>query len=109
MFLPHLTDHIALREVCEALSTELVLRALTTIDGLFRGWGITAPRIGVAGLNAHAKGTEDQGEIAPTQDPDALAAFFWIGWEGAVLRAKLERRPEPLRSFADTFFTSILR
>lgn len=50
----------------------------------------------------------DQGEIAPTQDPDALAAFFWIGWEGAVLRAKLERRPEPLRSFADTFFTSII-
>lgn len=44
------------------------------------------------------------GEIAPHHDPAALATYFWIGWEGAVLRAKLERRAEPLRLFADLFF-----
>ncbi|WP_321338247.1 TetR/AcrR family transcriptional regulator [uncultured Cohaesibacter sp.] len=46
-----------------------------------------------------------EGQIAPDQDPEALAEFFWIGWEGAVLRAKLERRPEPLRHFASGFFS----
>ncbi|PWE28240.1 TetR family transcriptional regulator [Pararhodobacter marinus] len=40
-------------------------------------------------------------------DPDALAALFWTGWEGAVLRAKLEGGPAPLRLFAGTFFTLI--
>ena len=44
----HLTDHIPLRQVCEALSADLVSQALTTIDGLLKGWGIAAPRIGVA-------------------------------------------------------------
>lgn len=48
-----------------------------------------------------------QGAIAKEQDTDALAAFFWIGWEGAVLRAKLERSPEPLRVFATGFFKLI--
>lgn len=47
------------------------------------------------------------GEIGPDQDPDALAAFFWIGWEGAVLRAKLDRSPEPLRIFSQGFFQMI--
>lgn len=45
------------------------------------------------------------GEIPEHHDPQALAAFFWIGWEGAVLRAKLEGRAEPLHRFADGFFT----
>jgi len=45
-----------------------------------------------------------QGAIGPDQDPDALAEAFWIGWEGAVLRTKLELRPAPLHRFATTFF-----
>lgn len=47
------------------------------------------------------------GELAPQQDCKALAAFFWIGWEGAVLRAKLERSAAPLAVFAEGFFASI--
>ncbi len=39
------------------------------------------------------------GEIAPGSDCKKLAKLFWIGWEGAVLRAKLERSPEPLTIF----------
>lgn len=50
---------------------------------------------------------QGQGDLGRHHDPDALAAFFWVGWEGAVLRAKLERRAEPLRSFADTFFKTL--
>lgn len=47
------------------------------------------------------------GEIGPHHDPAALAARFWIGWEGAVLRAKLERRAAPLRIFTDGFIDGI--
>ena len=49
------------------------------------------------------------GEIAPDADPAALASHFWIGWEGAVLRAKLDRGPEPLERFADGFLRMIER
>ena len=44
------------------------------------------------------------GQLGPQTDPEALAAFFWIGWEGAVLRAKLDRSPAPLDLFAAGFF-----
>ncbi len=44
------------------------------------------------------------GELEPHHDPAALAVFFWTGWEGAVLRAKLERSGAPLTGFATTFF-----
>lgn len=47
------------------------------------------------------------GEIAENADSVRLAAFFWIGWEGAVLRAKLERTGEPLRVFAELFLMSL--
>ena len=44
------------------------------------------------------------GEIAAHHDCSALAQFFWIGWEGAVLRAKLERSAVPLQVYAQGFF-----
>ncbi|MCX8998347.1 TetR/AcrR family transcriptional regulator [Rhizobiaceae bacterium BDR2-2] len=49
----------------------------------------------------------DRGELGAHHSPEALAAYFWIGWEGAVLRAKLERRAEPLHIFSDIFFRSL--
>lgn len=44
------------------------------------------------------------GEIPQDANCERLAAFFWIGWEGAVLRAKLERNSGALDAFADGFF-----
>ena len=38
-------------------------------------------------------------------DCAALAQFFWIGREGAVLRAKLSQSPDPLDVYAEGFFT----
>lgn len=49
------------------------------------------------------------GEISGDRDADLAAAFFWIGWEGAVLRAKLERSAAPLRVFAQEFFRGLRR
>lgn len=44
------------------------------------------------------------GELDPTSDIDSLARFFWIGWEGSLMRAKLTRSDEPLRCFANNYF-----
>ncbi len=48
------------------------------------------------------------GEIPSDADCARLAACFWIGWEGAVLRAKLERDPAALELF-EAYFLSSLR
>ena len=49
----------------------------------------------------------EAGEIPASADPARLAAVFWIGWEGAVLRAKLERQSGPIRLFAQSFLDSL--
>ena len=51
---------------------------------------------------------KETGYLSPQTDCKQLALTFWIGWEGAVLRSKLEQSPEPLHIFA-TFFLSNLR
>jgi TetR/AcrR family transcriptional repressor of nem operon len=38
-----------------------------------------------------------------------IAICFWIGWEGAVQRARLERSVAPLRIFADAFLAGLPR
>jgi 4-hydroxythreonine-4-phosphate dehydrogenase len=49
------TTHVALRDVPDLLSTELIVaRGRTTIRGLRRQFGIARPRVAVAGLNPHA-------------------------------------------------------
>ncbi|MCA8090902.1 TetR/AcrR family transcriptional regulator [Burkholderia anthina] len=52
---------------------------------------------------------QQAGELAASADVAELAAFFWIGWEGAVLRAKLERSDVPLKLFAQFFFGGLPR
>lgn len=47
---------------------------------------------------------QTSGELPAALDCDQLAAVFWTGWEGAVLRAKLERSAAPLELFAQAFF-----
>jgi TetR/AcrR family transcriptional repressor of nem operon len=46
----------------------------------------------------------DEGTLSATLDPLAAAGLFWIGWEGAVLRAKLARSGAPLDLFARGWF-----
>ncbi|MDX7711717.1 acrylate utilization transcriptional regulator AcuR [Aeromonas caviae] len=43
------------------------------------------------------------GELPPGCDCPALAHQFWIGWEGAVLRARLVGDTEPMLSFFNFF------
>lgn len=46
-------------------------------------------------------------QLSVGADPRQIAAFFWIGWEGAVLRAKLEQSVAPLDVFAEFFFAGL--
>lgn len=50
-----------------------------------------------------------EGELAPDTDCERWAAFFWIGWEGAVLRARLVRGNAPLDCFIQGFLAGLPR
>ncbi|MEW6710785.1 MAG: TetR/AcrR family transcriptional regulator [Candidatus Riflebacteria bacterium] len=50
---------------------------------------------------------QEAGEIPREADCEKLAVIFWIGWEGAVLRAKLEQEAEPLRIFVEFYLAGI--
>jgi len=47
------------------------------------------------------------GELAAHADCAELAAFFWIGWEGAVLRARLVQSDIPLNTFIAGFLRGL--
>lgn len=49
------------------------------------------------------------GEIEASADCAALAEFFWIGWEGAVMRARLVKNGAPLDTFIAGFMAGLPR
>ena len=66
----HLSTHKSLRDACEYVTTDNVLRAVRLTNEHFNRWGFPKPRIAVAGLNPHASdngliGREELEEIAP--------------------------------------------
>lgn len=48
-------------------------------------------------------------ELSRSLDADGAAEFFWYGWEGALMRMKLERSAEPMRRFGRHFIDSLPR
>lgn len=50
-----------------------------------------------------------QGEISNTANCALLAECFWIGWEGAVSRAKLVQDTQPLENYFNHFITALPR
>lgn len=50
-----------------------------------------------------------RGDIASSADCSRLAEAFWIGWEGAVMRARLERDAAPLDTFVTVFLGGLPR
>ncbi|ALK30743.1 TetR/AcrR family transcriptional regulator [Burkholderia plantarii] len=66
------------------------------LERIFAGWQARIARC--------LRDAQHERVLAADADLDALAAFFWIGWEGAVLRARLVRNATPL----DTFFNGFL-
>ena len=60
-------------------------------------------------LAACVQEAQRAGELARDLDPGVIAGFILSGWEGAVLRAKVMRSPQPLRDFIETLFALVLR
>lgn len=65
------------------------------LDAVFLNWQAILARL----LNA----AKSSGEISAEADTRELSAFFWVGWEGAILKAKLEHSDAPMRLFAKQF------
>lgn len=68
-----ITEHISIAEVPGTVSAAAVSSLIGLVDETFRRWGVNAPRIGVAGLNPHAMGTEEVREIAPAVERERAA------------------------------------
>ena len=71
------------------------------ISGVFTDWEVRTA--------ACLKAAQAAGEIAPEADAERLARHFWIGWEGAVLRAKLDRSGAALEIFMEGFMALLER
>ncbi len=66
----HVSTHVSLREACELVKKDRVLKVIRLADQAIKGLGIDDPQIGVAGLNPHAGeqglfGDEEINEITP--------------------------------------------
>jgi len=66
----HVSTHVSLRQACDLVTKDRVLSVIRLADDACRGFGITTPKIGVAGLNPHAGegglfGWEEQQQIIP--------------------------------------------
>lgn len=49
-----------------------------------------------------------QGEIRRDLDADDVATFLLASWEGAMMRMKVDRSPQPIEQFKRVLFASIL-
>lgn len=55
------------------------------------------------------KAAKMQGDISNTANCEQLAEYFWIGWEGAVSRAKLVQDTKPLDNYFNHFIAALPR
>lgn len=51
---------------------------------------------------------QQSGQLTQDIDPAVMAGFILSGWEGAILRAKVMKSPQPLREFIEILFASAL-
>ncbi len=71
------------------------------LDEIFDDW-----RKLFAGCLAEAQTAK---ELDSRLDAEAVASFILSGWEGAILRAKVMKSPQPLQDFIEILFTVTLR
>lgn len=66
----HVSTHVSLREACDRVKKDRIIEVTELISDACRQFGISSPRIGIAGLNPHASdgglfGYEEEREIMP--------------------------------------------
>lgn len=69
------------------------------LDAILLGWQARVAQC--------LRAAQGEGSISAAQDPGQLAEFFWIAWEGAVLRARLVQSDHPLVTFIAVFLSSL--
>jgi TetR/AcrR family transcriptional repressor of nem operon len=52
---------------------------------------------------------QQRNELPRNADTHLLAGFILSGWEGAILRAKVMKSPQPMRDFIEVLFATTLR
>ena len=82
----HVSTHVSLREACDRVKKERVLKVIQLADRGMRELGYTAPRIAVAGLNPHCSerglfGREEEKEIKPAIEAAREMGFHVKGPE----------------------------
>ena len=77
---------------------EVLRERLQAVFWRWEGW--------VTGVLEDARG---QGQLLAHADPPQLAHLFCVGWQGAILRAKLEGRGQTMDDYADFFLGAIAR
>jgi len=58
-------EHMPIRMLSEYLTRERILHLIVRTHETFERWGLKQPRIAVAGLNAHARGVEEERNLKP--------------------------------------------
>jgi 4-phospho-D-threonate 3-dehydrogenase / 4-phospho-D-erythronate 3-dehydrogenase len=93
------TLHLALKDVCGAISRDLVLAAIEAVQEAMKRLGISRPRIAVAGLNPHCGeeglfGTEEETAIGPAVEAAKKKGIDASGpYPGDSLFAGLGEKP----------------
>ena len=82
----HVSTHVSLREACERVKKDRVLRVIDLTWDALQNFGVTRPRIGVAGLNPHCGeggmfGREDDEEVMPAVESARRKGY---GVEGPI-------------------------
>lgn len=71
------------------------------LDEVFRSWQAQFARC--------LDEAKARGELARDTDTGQLAQFLLIGWEGAILRAKVQKSIQPIETFIETVFGRVLQ
>ncbi len=112
----HVSTHVSLREACDRVTQERVLKVIRLANDACLALGITHPKIGVAGLNPHSGenglfGREEIEEIIPaieqaTQEglqvegpvpPDTIYSKARGGWYDVVVAMYHDQGHIPLK------------
>ena len=80
----HVTTHVSMREACDLVKKERILKVIELTDGALKRMGIERPGIAVAGLNPHASdgglfGREEIEEIEPAVEEAKRLGFYVTG------------------------------
>lgn len=73
----------------------------TKLAGIFASW--------VRHFQGCLQAAQDVGEIPRTVDPAQAAQLFLSGFEGALMLAKVQKSPVPVRTFIGAFISRVLQ